>query len=51
MSGGLPLRQPAGMHQGMGQSAMLRSQQQRDQRAAQPFRAQSGTQQTGHVRQ
>jgi hypothetical protein len=36
----LAMRQPAGMHQRMRQRAMLRSQQQRNQRATQPFRAQ-----------
>ena len=45
----LALRQPAGVRQGVRQSAMLRKQQQRNQRAAQPLRAQGRTQQAGHV--
>ncbi len=40
MSGGFALHQPAGVSQGMRQRAMLRKQQQRNQRTAQPMCAQ-----------
>lgn len=51
MNGNPALRQPAGMGQGMRQRAMLCSQQQHNQSAAQPFRAQRGMQKAGHVRE
>lgn len=50
MNGCLSLRRHARMHQSMGQRAMLRCKQQRNQRATQPFRTQGGTQQTAYVR-
>lgn len=45
----LAMCDPGGMTQRMRQRAMLRSQQQRNQRAAQPSGMQSRTQETGHV--
>lgn len=50
MNSGLSMRRHARMRQCMRQRTMLRRQQQSNQRAAQPLRAQSQTQQTGHVR-